>query len=158
MDEAHVRQVAALHARQLDAARATAKQRGGPKPGTVLEREFPPLVKRLDAEFRRYCKAYNTAIGHEKLSVTNHDHGITIECGAVRNSAVRLPFEAEPRRVTECAVDVADNHQPFTVQVVERGESLALLLDDDRVTEEQLVTTLLDRFTTKLTAAECSAM
>jgi hypothetical protein len=156
MDIARVKERAAGHLRDLQAARDAVAARQGRKPSEVLDEQFAAIRERLDQESRSYCDAYNAAIGHEKLTCENDDHGINVEAG---DFGARLHLEPATRRVSRCVVESRDfSGTSFPVQVSQRGDELLLTLDAQPASEEAVVMLLLDELTAAVTEYECSQM
>ena len=154
MNSDHVRAAATRHRQQLAGARIGTSTRTPLTAQEIFARDFPAIVARLDQESRSYCAAYNDAIGFERLVVNNHPHGINVSSAANKSVGARFHFDPDAGRLSRCLIEIGDFHEHLKVDLDTHNGTLRLTLNGIPISEEQLITALVDRFTDKLTEIE----
>lgn len=160
MDDVHIQQLAAQHLEQIAEARRAAALRVAPTPNEVWDRHIGALFGALEVESRVWSAAYNAAIGSEKLECDNEEGcNVNVTLTANYRDGARLHLDPPKRRVARCQIELeSGTHEKIPIAIRVVGERLVLFLDDDPVSATVAMNALLERFTTLLTEAECSAL
>ena len=155
MDHAAIEERAALHRPEIETARAAAERRTEPTPGEIFDRDFPALMRAIDAAARQYCSIYNKAIGSQKLECHNHESGMNVESSALRDeAAARMSFFVEARRLSSAGIQIGDDFTKINVKAELRDGKLLLTFEGEPITAEAFVVKFLNNFTDGLASAE----